>query len=534
MINFFKQFSYNCVSFKSYRKFVMYRLALLTFVLLKTLFMLFVIVYGEIGLSPDEAQYWTWSQQLDWGYYSKPPGIAVEILFGTLFFGNTELGVRTGALLIGFLLPFAVWHLAKRSGLDEKGAFMAGLIMNFAPIGLIASLLATTDGPFILFWTLGCTVIVDALFKEKSPNYLLFGFFIFLGALFKWPIYYLWVVALIVACWQREFKTSSFLGGVAVSLLGLVPSLIWNSNRGWPTFLHVWTTMIGRQKFEAANPPLLKGNFWDFIGAQAALLSPILFILLIIALVSLWKQRKVAPKPILFCGALSVIALTTYSLAAFAMKMQGNWCVFAYPTAIVVLAWWCTNGSSWRWIWTTIGIVLSIVFCMISLAVPTMQATNLDVGIKISYSVNPFRECLGWRKLTPILDGIEKEMNPHFLFADTYQMSSLLSFYNPSQQRAYFINLGKVRRNQFSYWKSMADEQLKNNGLYIKLVQNPLKINLSDSIAKNQEKLKPYFDHVEFIGFYTLFSAYEVPAKGVLIYQCNDYNGKEPPKLEVY
>ena len=29
-----------------------------------------------ITLYIDEAQYWTWAQHLDWGYFSKPPGIA--------------------------------------------------------------------------------------------------------------------------------------------------------------------------------------------------------------------------------------------------------------------------------------------------------------------------------------------------------------------------------------------------------------------------------------------------------------------------
>lgn len=512
----------------------MYRTLLLLLIVLKSMFMLFIILYGEIGLSPDEAQYWTWSQQLDWGYYSKPPGIALEILFGTMFFGNTELGVRTGALIIGFLLPIAVWLLAKRSGLDERRAFIAGVIMNFAPIGMIASLLATTDGPFILFWTFACVVIVDALWKEKNPNYLLFGLLIFFGALFKWPIYYLWLPVFIIAFFKERFRHSSIFLGMGISLLGLLPSIIWNSSRGWPTFLHVWKTMIGRQQFQAANPPLLKGNFWDFIGAQAALLSPILCIILIIALISLWRHRKSAPQSILFCGLLTTVALLSYSLIALAMKMQGNWCVFAYPTAIIVIAWWSTEGSKHRLTWIWIGVITSILFCMAGLAIPTLQSKNISIGFEIPYSANPFRECLGWRKLPSILDQVEAELHPDFLFAETYQMTSLTSFYNPSQQRAYFLNLGGARKNQFTYWKSMADEQLNRSGLYIKQVQNPLKHNLSESISHAQKKLRPYFSSVEFVGFYTIFSAYDIPSKGILLFHCIDYNGNEPPNVESY
>lgn len=512
----------------------MYRTILLLLIVLKSIFMFFVIVYGEIGLSPDEAQYWTWSQHLDWGYYSKPPGIALEILFGTLFFGNTELGVRIGALIIGFLLPLAVWLLAKRSGLEEKQAFIAGIIMNFAPIGMIASLLATTDGPFILFWTLACGFIAEGLIKEKHPNYLLFGLCIFLGALFKWPIYYLWLPIFIIAIFKVRFRHPSIYIGMAISLLGLLPSIIWNSSRGWPTFLHVWKTMIGRQQFQAANPPLLKGNFWDFVGAQAALLSPILFIVLIIALVSLWRKRKSVPESILFCGTLTTVALISYSLIALAMKMQGNWCVFAYPTAIIVIAWWSTQGSKSRLVWIGAGVITSILLCVAGLAIPTIQSKDIKVGIEIPYSANPFRECMGWRKLTSVIEGVERELHPSFIFTDTYQMTSLTSFYNPSQKRAYFLNLGGARKNQFMFWKSMADEQMHQSGLYIKQVHNPLKHNLSESIALNQKKVQPYFERVEFVGFYTIFSAYDQPSKGVLIYHCLDYNGQEPPITESY
>src|SRR5262245_37489018 len=80
------------------------------------------IYSGIIGLGPDEAQYWTWSQDLAWGYYSKPPGIAWEIWAGTQLLGNTELGVRLFSLIISFLLSLSVYFLAKTCKLTSKGA----------------------------------------------------------------------------------------------------------------------------------------------------------------------------------------------------------------------------------------------------------------------------------------------------------------------------------------------------------------------------------------------------------------------------
>ena len=79
-------------------------------------------------LDAEEAQYWLWSQHLDWGYFSKPPGIAWEISASTSLFGNTEFGVRFGAILLGIFLPLAVYHLAWACGTGTSAACLGALL----------------------------------------------------------------------------------------------------------------------------------------------------------------------------------------------------------------------------------------------------------------------------------------------------------------------------------------------------------------------------------------------------------------------
>jgi len=83
-----------------------YFFLLFCILILKSAVLIWAMVHAGIGLGPDEAQYWTWSQFLDWGYYSKPPGIAWEIWLSTQFMGNTELGVRLGPICIGFFIAY--------------------------------------------------------------------------------------------------------------------------------------------------------------------------------------------------------------------------------------------------------------------------------------------------------------------------------------------------------------------------------------------------------------------------------------------
>lgn len=166
---------------------------LISFLMIKMLFIALVLPFSTIGLAPDEAQYWTWSQKLAWGYYSKPPAIAWEIWLGTWFFGSTEFGVRFGASILGFLIPIAIFCLAQACKLKPKTCFWAGMIMAFSPLGILSSFLATTDAGMILFWTIACYFIAKGLEEEKELNFCMVGLMIALGALFKWPIYVLWI-----------------------------------------------------------------------------------------------------------------------------------------------------------------------------------------------------------------------------------------------------------------------------------------------------------------------------------------------------
>jgi 4-amino-4-deoxy-L-arabinose transferase-like glycosyltransferase len=61
------------------------------FLILRLIF----LYLSPLGLHGDEAQYWVWSKNLDWGYYSKPPFVALIISITTSVFGRSE-----------FLLPY--------------------------------------------------------------------------------------------------------------------------------------------------------------------------------------------------------------------------------------------------------------------------------------------------------------------------------------------------------------------------------------------------------------------------------------------
>ncbi|GIR53739.1 MAG: hypothetical protein CM15mP62_12100 [Rhodospirillaceae bacterium] len=46
---------------------------LLIIIAIVTTTRIILLLISELNLHGDEAQYWSWSQDLDWGYFTKPP-----------------------------------------------------------------------------------------------------------------------------------------------------------------------------------------------------------------------------------------------------------------------------------------------------------------------------------------------------------------------------------------------------------------------------------------------------------------------------
>jgi Dolichyl-phosphate-mannose-protein mannosyltransferase len=503
---------------------------LLGILLIKAAFIITTILHSGIGLSPDEAQYWTWSQQLDWGYYSKPPGVAWQIFTGTFFFGNIPLGVRACSVLIGIITPLLIYILARKCQQPVRTAFWCAILLALSPLGIISSMLAITDVGMILFWTCALIVITSSLSENRRPNYILLGVFIGLGALFKWPVYLLWVITLVMMPLFPNLRSKRFISGIVISLFGLLPSFTWNIQNDWATFRHVTSSIQGSHQ----TTQLFAGNPLDFIGAQAALLSPILFVILILSMINILRNHKNVSKGLLFCCYTTVLLFGAIIILSLFKKVQGNWCDYAYPSAIILIGWYGCHTSDAAKKWLIGGVVLSVALCVVLFSIPAIQSNNLLNQVKIPYKANPFRHNVGWENLPKALEGAGYDPSEDFLFSSKYQMSSILSFYSPDQHRAYFFNLFGIRNNQFTYWPNMHDKQIGKNGYYV-IVENQPHLDKHLAIINDYiDKLTPYFEKVEYLGVTPLFTSYGEDVKGALIFHTTKYNGKEPADTLLY
>ncbi|MCP5469006.1 MAG: glycosyltransferase family 39 protein [Chlamydiales bacterium] len=486
---------------------------LLFLLIFKAALALVLIGTYDVHLAPDEAQYWTWSQQLDWGYFSKPPAIAWQIFLTTALFGNNEFGVRFGAVLISFFLPLITYATAKYAHFSARTAFWTGIVMAFSPLGIFLSFMATTDGGMMLFLTLGICSIVRGLNEDEGPNYAVTGLWIMLSALYKWTAFVLWPVTLFFMLFYGRLRKWGFFFGIAISLLAFIPSLYWNLTHDFATFKHVGHTITKKIGHH--------GNFLDFFFAQIGLFSPIFWGMLFCSYFFM-KSRSV-----IYCAAYPFLFLI-YFIAAFFKQIQPNWGAFLYPAAALPVAWFGVERLRTGKIWLQLGTWLSIVFSVVAIAIPFIQSRNL---LPIPYKVSPFRQNVGWSHLGPALSKSGYDPQTDFLFGDKYQTASLLSFYGPEKKRAYFFNLNGDRKNQFSYWPQI--EEKGKTGFFV-VIENVKEEALNWYKEHYEQRLKPYFASVEHMGVTPLFVSCGEAVKHAIIFRCTDFSGSHPQDPEKY
>jgi len=223
------------------------------------------IVFGsDVSLYIDEAQYWYWSKNLDFGYYSKPPMVALIIAATTSIFGDSEAFVRLGSLLFYPLSSFLVYLIGKQLFTSRVG-LVAALIFISMPAISISSLVISTDVALFFYWALALYAFLKALDSDSWGWWSLLGIAGGLGMQTKYTMGVFVFSALLYILFSDHKKSlinirlwwSAVLAGAI-----WLPNLVWNSKHQYITFQHTSEISEGTEKV------LHYGEMAEFFAGQ--------------------------------------------------------------------------------------------------------------------------------------------------------------------------------------------------------------------------------------------------------------------------
>jgi 4-amino-4-deoxy-L-arabinose transferase and related glycosyltransferases of PMT family len=165
-------------------------------------------LFTNFSLYGDEAQYWLWSQNLDLGYFSKPPLLAWFLSGHIRLFGDSFFSLKMFPLLIYFLLFFSFYRLCLQLSLSKNKSIICSFSFLLIPAATVSSFLISTDLLLLLFWVLAMTKLLEIRKDDSLVNFVLLGVFLGLAFLAKYAAVYFLLSFLILVFSDKTMLTS--------------------------------------------------------------------------------------------------------------------------------------------------------------------------------------------------------------------------------------------------------------------------------------------------------------------------------------
>ena len=452
-----------------------------------------LIFAALIPLLPDEAYYWEWSRRLAPGYFDHPYGVALiirigESLLSPLGLFATPFSVRFGPVLAGWVASLATVATADRVG-GSTAAMRAALIMSVLPLAAAGLVLATPDSPLLAATAVAIYCLVRALENPVGSSssfrwWIVTGAGLGLAFSSKYTSILLPVAVVVAVMVRGELRARLREPGpyVACVVAAVVfsPVLFWNASHGWISF--VFQLRHGLSAPQGSALVAAWKHEGDFFGGQAALASPILFIMMAIAVGAALRRSASAVRFAL--ATIAVISFSFFIYSAVRQRVEPNWPAPAYIPAIVLLATtsWSTRGFTWLKAGGGLAALMSVI----------IYAQSLAPILPVKPSRDPIARAFGWDELATAARNAASTPGPAsrtWTGGDRYQEAAELALHDPSHQTTFATNLSG-RPNQYDLWPRFPDLARVGDNLILVLDDVP---DLHGTIRA----LTPYFASVE-------------------------------------
>jgi dolichol-phosphate mannosyltransferase len=209
------------------------------FALIAYAFVLRLVYAGSVELMPEETYYWNYARHLDFGYLDHPPMVAWLIRAATALFGQTEFGVRLGALFCGVATSVFSYKLA-RNLFGQRAAVAALLLATALPYFFLSGFLMTPDAPLAAAWAGSLYYLERALIGNQSRAWWLAGVCLGIGMISKYSVALIGPVAVIFMLWdpqaRRWWRRPEPYVAALLALAIFSPVVIWNAQHHWQSF----------------------------------------------------------------------------------------------------------------------------------------------------------------------------------------------------------------------------------------------------------------------------------------------------------
>jgi len=423
----------------------------------------FYAVASPLDLAPDEAFYWDWGRRLDWCYVSKPPLIAWSMRLAGALGGDSVVGIRLVAVVLG-ALTLCFSYLLARELFGRAAAAWVVLIQIATPGTVGLNGLLTIDAPLAAAWS-AALWLFWRVSDGRAGAWTRAGLTAALAAgilakqmMLVFPL----MAALFLALDRRgaagRWRAWAWSSGIALAAT-LTPILIWNARHSWALFAH------SSEHFTASELAGLLSSWRTFsasLGEQVGLGGGLLWVLVCACLVAAslaWRRLERRARFLLLFSAPGLIAIALLSLR---QSTHANWPLVYYASAWILTAGWIAGSlpelrlaAAWRRCagpGVVLGLALVLLFYAYVWAAP---ALGLAGG-----HLDPSARLRGWREFGRAAGELiaDSEEPPVLvLLGPGRAVASALAFYAPGRPRVHTWREDPAILTQYDLWGGPAD-----------------------------------------------------------------------------
>jgi len=379
---------------------------------------LLAVALAKTDLFFDEAQYWAWSRDLAFGYFSKPPLIAWIIRGATEICGDAEGCVRAPAPILYTVASIFVF-LGGRALYDARVGFWSAMVFATLPGVSFSAALISTDVPLLACWTIALFGWIRLVQSRHLAYAVLVGAALGFGLLAKYAAIY-FVLCAAIDVWRDKDARTALGGGRgpvagAIALFIVAPNLLWNAAHGFATFSHTAANASWR------GLPIHAGAALEFLGAQFGTFGPILFATLLVVAWAALRRGCAQPACRLLAFSLPVLALITAQ--ALFSRALANWAAVAYPAATLLVTAVLLHARP-RLFRLSLGLHLGVA---LALALAFVFAPSLaQLG---QPQTNPLVRLLGWRELATVTKELAAAQGANAILTDDREVTAEFLYY---------------------------------------------------------------------------------------------------------
>ena len=405
---------------RNFSKYGTERLIIITFLMAWVILNLVQARFTE--LLDDEAYYWMYSRNLDWGFFDHPPMTALLIKIGYGLVAN-ELGVRLLFVFMTGATIYLMWTLVPRNDNTARPfvfAVSAVAIMHFNVAGFVA----TPDPPLAFFAT--SFLVIYKRYLEQDKLKFALALALIITAMIYTKYHAALFIGIIILANPGLFRRKSFYFIAFMVIVCFLPHILWQVDNDFPTLRY---HLIGRSNYFKPK------QIYEFIGNQILVTGPLIGILL---LYIAFRHRPLQT----FDKTLKYIVVGFFAfffLSTFKGHVEPHWTAPAIPS-LLVLSIPALSQVRFYKKWIVIGFWITVPLILLMRLYLMIEYVELPVQLSQRFHKNDI-----WAAQVRT-----KSAGRPVVFRNSYQLASWYNFY--SGEMGTSRNDILYRKNQYDLW----------------------------------------------------------------------------------